>query len=270
MNSDLSVLIVGGYGTFGGRIVELLENEPRLMLSIAGRSLERARAYCKTRDGAKARLVPTVFDRRRRPRRATCLAPAAYPRRRQRAFSELWPGPVSGHRSLYRAGRSLPRSGRWIGLRRRRPSLRSGRARRRNLRAFRRVELSRADGGGGAPALGRHGEGDGDPGRHRPLALCRRRHERDPRDRGLCRPALHAPTRRPVSGRLSLYRAHALHHCAAGARAAAQHAVLAGRRSRSACLGRSCGPRRTASGWAPGRFPNCFIARLPGSPGWCA
>ncbi len=63
MNSDLRLLIVGGYGTFGGRIVELLENEPRLVLSIAGRSLERARAYCTTRDGAKARLVPTVFDR---------------------------------------------------------------------------------------------------------------------------------------------------------------------------------------------------------------
>jgi hypothetical protein len=30
MKSGLSVLIVGGYGTFGGRIVELPENEPRL------------------------------------------------------------------------------------------------------------------------------------------------------------------------------------------------------------------------------------------------
>jgi hypothetical protein len=63
MNSGLGVLIVGGYGTFGGRIVELLENEPRLVLFIAGRSLERARAYCKTRDKAKAKLVPTTFDR---------------------------------------------------------------------------------------------------------------------------------------------------------------------------------------------------------------
>jgi hypothetical protein len=63
MNSGLGVLIVGGYGTFGGRIVELLENEPRLVLYIAGRSLDRARAYCETRDTAKARLVPTTFDR---------------------------------------------------------------------------------------------------------------------------------------------------------------------------------------------------------------
>jgi short subunit dehydrogenase-like uncharacterized protein len=63
MKSSLSVLIVGGYGTFGGRIVELLENEPRLVLYIAGRSLERARAYCETRGKAKAKLVPTIFDR---------------------------------------------------------------------------------------------------------------------------------------------------------------------------------------------------------------
>ncbi|MGZ5909148.1 MAG: DUF4166 domain-containing protein [Reyranella sp.] len=63
MSNDLSVLIVGGYGTFGGRTVELLEDEPRLVLYIAGRSLERARTYCKTRDKAKARLVPAIFDR---------------------------------------------------------------------------------------------------------------------------------------------------------------------------------------------------------------
>ena len=44
MTGRLTVLIVGGYGTFGGRIVELLENEPRLTLIIAGRSLERAAA----------------------------------------------------------------------------------------------------------------------------------------------------------------------------------------------------------------------------------
>ena len=63
MSDGLSVLIVGGYGTFGGRIVELLENEPRLTLMVAGRSRERAEAYCKARNKAKARLVPTVVDR---------------------------------------------------------------------------------------------------------------------------------------------------------------------------------------------------------------
>lgn len=59
----MKLLIVGGYGTFGGRIVQLLENEPRLELIIAGRSLTRAEAYCKGRGTTEARLVPATFDR---------------------------------------------------------------------------------------------------------------------------------------------------------------------------------------------------------------
>ncbi|ARQ57237.1 saccharopine dehydrogenase protein [Rhizobium sp. Kim5] len=38
----LSLLIIGGYGTFGGRLARLLGDEPRLRLLIAGRSLEKA------------------------------------------------------------------------------------------------------------------------------------------------------------------------------------------------------------------------------------
>ena len=63
MNHGLTILIVGGYGTFGGRIVELLENEPRLALIVAGRSLHKARLFCQTRSSAKARLTPAAFDR---------------------------------------------------------------------------------------------------------------------------------------------------------------------------------------------------------------
>ena len=63
MSSQLIILIVGGYGTFGGRLVELLENEPRLTLIVAGRSLQKANAFCKTRGNAKARLVAAAFDR---------------------------------------------------------------------------------------------------------------------------------------------------------------------------------------------------------------
>ncbi len=43
MTSRLNVLIVGGYGIFGGRLVELLENEPRLTL-LRRRSLHRQSA----------------------------------------------------------------------------------------------------------------------------------------------------------------------------------------------------------------------------------
>jgi hypothetical protein len=63
MSDGLRVLIVGGYGIFGGRLVELLEDEPRLTLLVAGRSLSRAREYCASRTKAKAQLVPALFDR---------------------------------------------------------------------------------------------------------------------------------------------------------------------------------------------------------------
>ncbi|TIO34461.1 MAG: hypothetical protein E5X93_01830, partial [Mesorhizobium sp.] len=43
----MKLLIVRGYGTFGGRIVQLLESEPRLTLLVAGRSLARPRPIAK-------------------------------------------------------------------------------------------------------------------------------------------------------------------------------------------------------------------------------
>ncbi len=63
MNRAVRVLIVGGYGIFGGRLVELLEDDARLTLMVAGRSLSRARDYCAGRRAAVARLVPVLFDR---------------------------------------------------------------------------------------------------------------------------------------------------------------------------------------------------------------
>lgn len=59
----MNILVVGGYGIFGGRIVELLENEPRLTLYVAGRSLAKAEAFCRNRRHAVAHLAPTQFDR---------------------------------------------------------------------------------------------------------------------------------------------------------------------------------------------------------------
>jgi hypothetical protein len=64
MSAALKILIVGGYGGFGGRLVRLLEDEPRLCLLVAGRNLEKARTYCDARrPSAKAQLVPVRFDR---------------------------------------------------------------------------------------------------------------------------------------------------------------------------------------------------------------
>ena len=41
----LKVLIIGGYGTFGARLVRLLQDEPELHLVIAGRSVSKARRF---------------------------------------------------------------------------------------------------------------------------------------------------------------------------------------------------------------------------------
>ncbi len=59
----MKVLIVGGYGAFGGRLVDLLKGEARLTLIVAGRSLVSAEAFCAARSGAPATLAPARFDR---------------------------------------------------------------------------------------------------------------------------------------------------------------------------------------------------------------
>jgi hypothetical protein len=58
----LKVLIIGGYGTFGGRLAQLLADEDRLALVIGGRSQAKAAAFCASLQ-SKATAVPIVFDR---------------------------------------------------------------------------------------------------------------------------------------------------------------------------------------------------------------
>jgi Domain of unknown function (DUF4166)/Saccharopine dehydrogenase NADP binding domain len=58
----MKVLILGGYGTFGGRLAQLLAGDARLTLLIGGRSVERAQAFCdRLAPGAARRAVR--FDR---------------------------------------------------------------------------------------------------------------------------------------------------------------------------------------------------------------
>ena len=60
----MKILILGGYGTFGGRLVELLADESSLTLVVAGRSLARARAFVQSHAGAaRAALVAIELDR---------------------------------------------------------------------------------------------------------------------------------------------------------------------------------------------------------------
>ncbi|MBV8839320.1 MAG: DUF4166 domain-containing protein [Alphaproteobacteria bacterium] len=58
----MRVLILGGYGSFGGRLVRLLADEPRLTLIVAGRSLARAQAF-RAGVAATAQLTCAAFDR---------------------------------------------------------------------------------------------------------------------------------------------------------------------------------------------------------------
>jgi hypothetical protein len=62
MDSRLTVLILGGYGAFGGRLVRLLAPDGRLTLIVAGRSAERARQFCEGLGGG-AKTVPLALDR---------------------------------------------------------------------------------------------------------------------------------------------------------------------------------------------------------------
>jgi hypothetical protein len=56
------VLILGGYGNFGGRLAQLLAHDARLTLLIAGRSYAAAKDFCAGL-GGRANLEPLRFDR---------------------------------------------------------------------------------------------------------------------------------------------------------------------------------------------------------------
>lgn len=59
----LKVLVLGGYGTFGRRLVQLLADEPRLEILVAGRSRAKAESFKATLN-AKARVAAVELDRR--------------------------------------------------------------------------------------------------------------------------------------------------------------------------------------------------------------
>ena len=58
----MNVLIIGGYGTFGYGIADLLSDEAALSITVAGRNFSKAKAACKTLSG-KAEFIPLKLDR---------------------------------------------------------------------------------------------------------------------------------------------------------------------------------------------------------------
>jgi hypothetical protein len=58
----MKILILGGYGTFGGRLAHLLAEDKRLTLFIAGRSMQKAKKFSESLPSG-AQKVPVFFDR---------------------------------------------------------------------------------------------------------------------------------------------------------------------------------------------------------------
>ena len=59
----MKILILGGYGVFGGRLTELLADISSVEILVCGRSLARAQAFCAGWHG-EAQLRPLMLDRR--------------------------------------------------------------------------------------------------------------------------------------------------------------------------------------------------------------
>jgi uncharacterized protein DUF4166/saccharopine dehydrogenase-like protein len=69
------ILIVGGYGTFGGRLAMLLADEPRATLIIAGRSRDKAAAFCARLPAGADKIAATVDRDGDLDRQLRALAP---------------------------------------------------------------------------------------------------------------------------------------------------------------------------------------------------
>ena len=112
MSPNLRALIVGGYGTFGRRIVGLLAGDARLTLIVAGRSRRRAEEWCSAYKDRKAKLLAAAFDRDSDLKAQLAVLGTRYRHRRERAFPGLWRETLSADRGGHIAqGVKLSRPG---------------------------------------------------------------------------------------------------------------------------------------------------------------
>ena len=58
----MKLLVLGGYGVFGGRLIDLISDIESIEILVCGRSLSKAQAFCAARD-TRARLMPLAIDR---------------------------------------------------------------------------------------------------------------------------------------------------------------------------------------------------------------
>ncbi len=59
----MKILILGGYGVFGGRLCELIADVPDIEVLVCGRRLEKAEVHCQKLAGSAALFTPLAFDR---------------------------------------------------------------------------------------------------------------------------------------------------------------------------------------------------------------
>ena len=58
----MKILVLGGYGTFGGRLIELLSDVAELEMLVGGRNLDKATAFCEAFEGETS-VRPLKVDR---------------------------------------------------------------------------------------------------------------------------------------------------------------------------------------------------------------
>ncbi len=58
----MKILVLGGYGVFGGRLIELLLDVPDLEIIVSGRNQQKAEEFCGLHHGA-ATLIPRALER---------------------------------------------------------------------------------------------------------------------------------------------------------------------------------------------------------------
>ncbi|WP_375464630.1 hypothetical protein [uncultured Methylobacterium sp.] len=206
----------------------MLADEGRLTLVIAGRSLERAAAFCRTLGGA-ARAVPAAIDRAGIADRLDAFAPdilvdATGP------FQAYGADPYPVVRACLAHGvhdLDLADGAGFVeGI-----ALRCGGARRDPLHPVRHEQLPGPDGGGRRPSDAGHVRGPRRDRRDRALARRGRRPERHPRDRGLRRTAAPPAPRGAGHHRVRAHREPGLHDRAAGPAPAQDDALLPGGRA---------------------------------------
>ena len=70
----MKILILGGYGVFGGRLAELLSDLRDIEMFICGRNIDRARQFCDEFEGA-ASVRPVLLDRSALKQQIDVLSP---------------------------------------------------------------------------------------------------------------------------------------------------------------------------------------------------